>query len=355
MFTIGDCQSILLKLTNERCLELRQELNAATKRQIEAEDRMRVEGDDNFGDELQMMTEAEMEYLTAMEEVKTISKALVCAEQSFSLVKDRIQKLVSRYEHLLMKIDASESFAGASSIVTCESSAYSDGDSEFWESRERAVWARRAKRAEVKAELAAREALLAKQEAQMIRDEKQRELDALKQKLQDLQSESSFSGSTVEKEHSMILAKSINMRRHDDDNPSTNISRQPPVGSANTSTKSAAGPTPSATGTGIGKDRIDDVKKRFRDRMAARKKQQHQAQTSMSPQKGYYAQAEDRPHYQMVSPPAPRRVTTVTPSPAYSSPAHPSPRDLIRAAGEEMYQQLDFYERSLKAVENSQK
>ena len=40
-----------------------------------------------------MMTDAEMIYLTAMEDVKTISKQLVVAERSFHLVRDRIEKL----------------------------------------------------------------------------------------------------------------------------------------------------------------------------------------------------------------------------------------------------------------------
>ena len=65
-------------------------------------------------------------------------------------------------EALLVKIET-ESFAGASSVVTYESSYYSEQDSEYWdeeEEREAAMWARRAQRAEIKAELAAREALL---------------------------------------------------------------------------------------------------------------------------------------------------------------------------------------------------
>jgi len=63
---------------------LREALNDATRRQIEAEDLLRQEGDSSPDD---TMTDAEMEYLSAMEEVKTISRKLVCAEQAFTLVQ----------------------------------------------------------------------------------------------------------------------------------------------------------------------------------------------------------------------------------------------------------------------------
>lgn len=252
-----------------------------------------------------MMTEAEMEYLTSMEEVKTISKKLVSAEQAFTLVRDRIEKLVSKYEHLLSKIDA-ESCA-ASSVMTYESSYYSEHDSQFWEARDREIWARRAKRAEVKAELAARETLLAKQEVRMIQEEKQRELDELRQKLLELQSESSYAA--MEREHSMTLAKSMTMRRHDS-------------------------PTPAAEQPNrIDKDKLDGVKKRFRDRMAARK-QSPPPPPSASP---------------LMMRGGRRSPPSVTPSPQQSKEL----RDLFRSAGEEMCQQLDFYERSLRAVEST--
>lgn len=303
MFTIGDCQSILLKLTNERCQELRLELNAATKRQIIAEELMKDDSDASDED----MTESEFRYLSAMEEVKGISKKLVVAEQSFTLVRDRVEKLVAKYEALLVKFDT-ESFA-ASSIVTCDSSYYSEYDSEYWEAeeeREKVVWARRAQRAELRAELAAREALLAKQEARMIKEEKQRELEELRQKLQELQSEASQA--IVEKEHSVILARSFAMRRNDPE-------------------------TPESTHSGrISKGKVDSVKQRFRDRMAAKKQQSASPAAIASP---YGAMPRSSPQY-------------ITPSPP------PHRNSLFRQAGEEMYQHLDFYERSLKAVDGAQ-
>jgi hypothetical protein len=281
--------------------ELRLELNAATARQIIAEELMKEDGD--ASDE--MMTESEVAYLTAMEEVKGVSKQLVIAEQAFTMVRDRVEKLVAQYEALLVKFDT-ESYA-ASSIVTCDSSFYSENDSAYWaaeDERERAVWARRAQRAELKAELAAREALLAKQEARMIKEEKQRELEDLRQKLVELQSEASQA--IAEKEHSGILARSFATRRND-----------------------VVSPDVSSSGR-ISKGKVDSVKQRFRDRMAAKKEE---TASPMNMENPYGARSQ--------------------PSPRFITPSPPNRNALLRSAGEEMFQHLDFYERSLKAVDSS--
>ena len=276
--------------------ELRQELNESTSKQIIAEDFLKEEGDTFDG----MMTEAEMTYLTAMEEVKIISKKLVSAEQAFALVRDRVQKLISRYEAMLLKIETeTESFAGASSVVTYESSYYSEYDnSEYWNQEER-VWARRAMRAEVRAEIAAREALLAKQEARKMQEDKTREIDALKKKLEELQSETS--AASAEKEKFAIASA---MRR------------------------SNGSPSSAQSASQMSKEKLDGVKQRFRERMAAKKQQ------SVSP-----------PGRAPLYPTYPRRVTP--------SPRAQAERELIRSAGEEMFQQMVFYERSLEAVDNS--
>ena len=303
LFTIGDCQSMLLKLTNERCVELRLELNDATRRQLEAEEQLAAEGDAEDG----MMTDAEVAYLGSMEEVKTISKDLVQAEQSFKLVRERIEKLVHKYEQLLNKIDT-ESFAGASSIMTYESSYVSEHDSAYWhamEERERAVWARRAQRAEVKAQIAAREALLLKQQARMFQEQKQRELEELQQRLNELQSESSYS--PVDRAHTAKLAQSFAMHRHDEiDEDDAEAAEEHEVRDD--------------------RGNLDEVKRRFRDRMKTRMQQNGQA-----------------------SVPASSRRCAHTAGPV-KRPLDPALRDLFRSAGEEMCQQLDFYERSLRAV-----
>jgi hypothetical protein len=278
--------------------ELRQKLNEATAKQISAEELLKEEGDGVDG----VMTEAEMYYLSAMEEVKAISKKLVGAEQSFSLVRDRIEKLISKYETILMKLEA-ESFAGVSSVVT-SSSFYSEYEtSDFWE-QDRERWARRARRAEIRAEIAAREALIAKQEIQKIQEEKIREVDALKRQLLELQSESSVV--TAERER-VAIARSLAVRRSNNSSAKSTLSQQ--------STK------------------LDSVKQRFRDRMAAKKQQSE----------GYHAP-----------------VTPNTRAPLYPQKQKPvlsakaqAEREILRAAGEEMYQQMDFYERSLKAVDRN--
>ena len=292
---------------------LRDELNEATRRQIEAEDLLNMEGEGGAGEDT--MTMAEMTYLEAMEEVKTISKKLVTAEKAFSLVRDRIQDLVTRYQALLVKIEA-ESCAGASSTITYESSYYSENGSEYWDERdniERARWARRAKRAELRAELAAREALMAKQEARMIQEEKQRELDTLKHKLMELQSEPSTA--VVDKEHSAAaIAKNYAMHRNETEQPG----------------QGGGVPDKATSRAAIDKEKLEGVKQRFRDRIAARKRESNRTTASATTPQG-------------------KPAVPVTPSPPQTA------RSLFRSAGEEMYQHLDFYERSLKAVEMSHK
>jgi hypothetical protein len=287
MFTIGDCQSIQLKLCNEQCEELRAELNAATARQIEAEEAMKEEGEAFDG----VMTEAEMTYLTSMEEVKTISHKLVLAEKAFTLVKDRIEKLVAKYEALLVRFENETESVAPSSVFTYESSCYSD-DFSFAtaEEREKEALARRAQRAEIRAELAAREALLTKQHAHRVREEKEKELKALKMRLAELQSESS--AAITEREHSVVLARAI-----------TANSRA----GGTTSPKRAA----NTGGNRISRSKIDDVKQRFRDRSAAKASG---AGTGPSPEGQHNSTG------------------------------------FYRTVGEEMFQHLDFYERSLKAV-----
>jgi hypothetical protein len=246
------------------------------------------------------MTDAEMEYLTAMEEVKNVSKKLVQAEQAFSLVRDRIQQLVNRYQALLVKME-SESCAGASSIISYESSHYSDYDSQYWEEQsmiEKQKWARRAKRSEIRAELAAREALAVKEEARMLDNQRQRELDDLRQKLMELQSDASSAHFLVGKERSAIMARNLAEQKANPAHPAN--------------TGSLAGR--------INKEKLDGVKQRFRERIAAKKK-------IMS--------------------------MKTNESPALVSPSPPSAKSLLKAAGEEMYSHLDFYERSLRAVDTS--
>ena len=298
-------------LTQAFSQHLRSELNEATARQIDAEDMMKEEGD--YEDS--MMTESEMIYLAAMEDVKTISKQLVIAEKSFNLVRDRIEKLVARYEAILVKME-NESIATAS-VITCESSCYSDEyDSdgsypdEDEDPRERETFQRRAQRAELRAELAAREAILAKQEVRKVREEKQREIDALQLKLAELQSEASFA--IAEREHSIVLAKTIAQRHGADSKNGQSLSS-------------------------VASDRVNDVKQKFRDRMAERM----QSRSGTNP-------ANYPPSIRQSNQSLANRPSQWS---AQHSPTLRSQRRML--VGEEMYQHLDFYERSLKAVDAS--
>jgi len=314
MFTIGDCQSILLKLTKEQCAQLRLELNSATADQIDAEDMMKMEGDAEDG----MMTEAEMIYLASMEKVKTISKKLVLAEKAFKLVRDRIQQLVARYESMLAKIE-NDSIATAS-VITCESSYYSDnsgsGYSSEGDGREKEIFQRRARRAELRAEVAAREAIMAKQEARKIRDEKQREIEVLNQRLAELQSVSSFQ--EAEREHQIHAAKAIT--HNNMENPVSRQGRSTPM---------------------VAHEKINEVKQKFRERMAERLKSRSFSESSINSSLGYNTPLASEPEgskHQNTGHKLQRRFAS-----------NRSQRRVL--VGEEMVQQLDFYERSLKAVQ----
>jgi hypothetical protein len=280
-------------------------LNDATSVQLEAEDEMKAEENDFGGDG--MMTEAEMRYLTSMEEVKTVSHKLVLAEKAFNLVRDRIVKLVAKYEALLVQFDDDAESVAPSSVVTDASSYYSEYTSvTFHEEKEREALARRAQRAELRAELAAREAMLLKQRAREMRKEKETEIQVLRQKLSDLQSESS--AAITEREHSVVLARAIA------------ASRRAP-GSQLSNAKST-----------ISTSKIEDVKQRFRNRAAGRAGH-NPPRTTAASSRGFKSSGTLRRKY----PEQNQRGRNA----------------MFRAVGEEMFQQLDFYERSLKAVEST--
>lgn len=247
------------------------------------------------GDTPGMMSEAEMTYLAAMEYVKTVSHQLVVAEKSFILVKERIEKLVARYEALLVKLDNDSDSIAASSVVSYQSSYVSDWTAV--EEREQAQLARRAQRAELRAEVAAREALLSKQKARGVRAEKEKELGNLRKRLADLQSETSAAIS--EREHSVVLARAI---------------------SASKSTAS------SHNKKAINKSKINDVKARFRNRSAAKQKNSDNKSVVST---GKSVTFERKTNFKN---------------------RDPEKSAMLRSVGEEMYQQLDFYERSLQAV-----
>jgi hypothetical protein len=268
-------------------------LNQATQTLLEAEDLMREEGDAEG-----MMSEAEMTYLGAMEQVKTVARQLVIAEKSFTLVKDRIETLVARYEALLVKLDNDTGSCAASSVVSFQSSYVSDWTAA--EEREHAELARRAQRAELKAEVAAREAMLSRPGARAVRSEKEQELGNLRQRLADLQSETSAAIS--EREHSVVLARVINASKS----------------TASSQLKNSRS---------ISKNNIDDVKARFRNRSAA--KQQNSDTKSVSSVGTKSVNFQTKTNFK---------------------PKNSGRNTMYRSVGEEMYQQLDFYERSLQAV-----
>jgi uncharacterized membrane protein YccC len=161
---------------------VREEVKDASSRLLIAEQMLKDEGFHSSS-----MTEAEIEYLEIMEDVKLLATKLSKAEKAFNLVKSEIEDLVQQYEDILEQMD--EENSSVSSYDTAEKTDIEDNecyssDDSFYE-KERL--ARRVQRAELKAEVAAREAQLAKiemektkQEAERIRLEKEEELQLLK-------------------------------------------------------------------------------------------------------------------------------------------------------------------------------
>ena len=195
MFTIGDCQSILLRMTSDNCTELRRELRRAMMHQIEAEELMQDEMDKD-GDEM-IMLEVEHIYREATADVKTLSIKLVLADKAFQLVRNRMEQLVETIESLLIQVDddntRSDGEEVSSSSEVSEEEEYDvDVFAEFLY-KERNKLDERAKRAELSAELAVREVRLAKQEAENIKLDKQREIDELKRRLVDMETMSQLS------------------------------------------------------------------------------------------------------------------------------------------------------------------
>jgi hypothetical protein len=126
-------------------------------------------------------------------------------------------------------------------------------------------------------------------------------LGNLRQRLADLQSETSAAIS--EREHSVVLARAI------------------------TAGKSTAS-SQMKNSRSISKNKLDDVKARFRNRSAAAKQQN-------SDTKSVSSAGTKSVNFQKKTNFKPRNNGRNT---------------MYRTVGEEMYQQLDFYERSLQAV-----
>jgi tetrahydromethanopterin S-methyltransferase subunit G len=193
---------------------LRNELNQAAALQLDAKEMMKEEAE--FNDLLGvegMMTDVEIRYITTTEQVKSISKQLVLAEKAFTMVKERVERLVQKYENILEKIDQDGEARGVDMEDEDEVCLSED------EVDERGRLERRAERAELRAELSAREAQMlsltvekTKQEAENIRREKEEEIIELQQRLDDLEKKSAFLAREYESKLSLkILDKAKHM------------------------------------------------------------------------------------------------------------------------------------------------
>ena len=95
----------------------------------------------------------------------------------------------------------------------------------------------------------------------------------------------------------------------------------------------------------IGREKLDGVKQRFRDRMAEKKRQTTAAAIGMSSSLVSSVQGRAPLHPSSSQPTNGPRRNVVPPSAQ-----HQAKRELLWSAGEEMFQQMVFYERSLEAV-----
>ena len=152
--------------------QLRRELRLAMVRQIEVEELMQEEI--NLDADENIVAEAEELYRDATVEVKTLSIKLVLADKAFALARKKMEQLVETIEELLVQIENGDESEDNSSTHSSNSSHC------IRESRDRTKLIVRAKRAELSAEVAVREAILAKEETEKIRADKQFEIDQLK-------------------------------------------------------------------------------------------------------------------------------------------------------------------------------
>jgi len=316
MFTIGDCQSILLKLTHERCQKLRSELQLAILRQLSAEKGMKEEeGDDSaMFDDSGMMSEAEMTYLEAMETVKSVSKRLVYAENAFGLVKERIEALIEKYEDFLVKINEDDE-----SVISFSASSYTDGQSDFSSQytsssiRNKETLALRAKRAEILTEMKLHERQRGHPSAQRAIEKKQRELDSVQEKLADAEA-----SSQIESDYDKSLTSKSNGDR-------------PPLGARSQIqlAHDQANHRPEVDQARM--EARERIKEKFRSRRAEKLRQDPFGSEVGSALGASSAAGATFPRNRPVA----------------------SGNTAAMMAGEEMYQHLDFYERSLKAVQNN--
>lgn len=151
-------------------------------RQIEAEELIQNEVKVGDADE-DLLTEAEDLYRAATSEVKTLSVKLVLADKAFGLVRNRMQNLVETIESLLVQYENDDDYVHGDSNTPSTVQSDEDGNSSVASQKshdDRRRLVERAKRAELSAEVAVREAMLAKQEAEKIKSDKQREINELK-------------------------------------------------------------------------------------------------------------------------------------------------------------------------------
>jgi len=225
--------------------------------------------------------------------------------------------MISKYETLLVRINEEEEslqdddFDNDFAKESIESVRNKDSNKK--EESERMELARRAQEAEAKAAKAALEAKKAKQEAERIKSEKEAQLFALQSRLAELEKQS-----VIERERSQNLI--LNYQRQVE-----HLERQSAIGTSNRSSL-AHNPLDDARSileqhnpSPQERQKIQSIKERFRNRSRSERPNSPNSSVRLFAESG--------------------RVAT-----------RYSPTSSAALNQEEMFQHLDFYERSLKAV-----
>jgi hypothetical protein len=148
-----------------------------------------------------------------------------------------------------------------------------------------------------------------------------REIDELKKKLEELQSETSVISGNEREKYAL-----------------TNVMTQQNRGN---------NPDASSKSGDISREKVDGVKRRFRDRMEEKKRQTAVASMTM------VSKSAATPNGRAPLHPSSNHNSNCIKRIVPPSAQHQANRELLWSAGEEMFQQMVFYERSLDAVVES--
>jgi hypothetical protein len=408
MFTMGDCQSMLLKLTNEHVQLCEDDLLYALDYQKECEELMRVNQDED-ADTDGSMSESEHQLLSAMDETAYLTDKRDKAVRAFGSVKLRITSMISRYETMLVKINEEEEeeefdeegeheeFEEEQDFEEEEEQYFEDAVANTNHAREAALQAKafveqeqreymleqdrvrqelahaqeqaqlelqhRATAAEERAMMASKEAREAKAQAERFRVEKETQVEELQRKLaamemaakQQMEEARSEVLSYKQQVHELVEQQSavgigISTRSSYSGSKSANGHASP----LDEAARSVLSQTPSPQEF----KKIQSIKERFRQRSNVNDVSNANGRNSstspsggmLTPVPASNGHAQGRRSSQRRSSPSPSPNTPASAHSRRTPRRSPSPSVRMQQQ-EQMVQHLDFYERSLKSIQ----